>query len=152
MLKLKEALSLEIPKTALASNIWIGHFVGRLDALGADSKILLRPNDVDSDYVQFSYMNGNATSTEQPTNGIYVGRNGWGKDASFSFEVILSLRPGHKRTYHCMSTFAHGDESILGYRCHGFWGNTNDSISTIKMYTYGTNPGDIDGVWITDWR
>jgi hypothetical protein len=119
----------------------IVRYDGRIDAGGGDNRILVRLNDATSGYTGFVTMDGHAGGGEWDQRGFYVGRNGWSLDAHLSFEVVISLMPGRKRVAHARSTFAHADERVLGFACHGFWANTSSSVATVSFWKVG--PGSL---------
>lgn len=114
---------------------------GHIDAGGGDNRILVRLNDVATDYQGFVVMDGHAGAGEWDQRGLYVGRNGWGLDAHFSFALTISVMPGRKRMAYGMSSFGHADERILGYTCQSFWANTATPIQNVGFWKVG--PGKI---------
>lgn len=110
---------------------------GELAAQGTDRRFLLRINGTATDYQSFVVMDGHAGGGEWDGRGFYVGRNGWGLDASIGIEyTISSANIRNKRVGHGMSTFAHGNNSILGYHCNGFL-VSNTPIQSIQLAITG---------------
>lgn len=66
-------------------------------------------------------MNGHAVMGEWDNSGFYVGRNGWSQDATFMLEYTLAISPtSQKITGAGQATFAHGNDTMLGFESHGF--------------------------------
>jgi hypothetical protein len=135
---------------AAAGSRAIISYVGRLDAGGTDSRLVLRLNNARTGYTSFVLQYGGQGHTgERDNTGLYIGRNGWGLNCDISFRYILDVATGRKRTSFGMSTFAHADNRILGYSGHGFWDDTNAVISSIDLYAVGAGQsvGDLTIAW-----
>ncbi|WP_042190537.1 hypothetical protein NSQ90_21960 [Paenibacillus sp. FSL H7-0737] len=115
---------------------------GELAAQGQDRRLLIRINGANTSYKSFVLMNGDSSAGEWDETGIYVGRNGWGLDATFSLDFTLGIfSNAQKITGTGSAVFAHGDNRILGYECHGFF-VSNDSVRSIDViFTGGTVNG-----------
>ncbi|MED3069282.1 hypothetical protein P4310_27985 [Bacillus thuringiensis] len=110
---------------------------GTLAAEGRDGRLLMRINDLEDSYVSFVHMGGAAGMGEWgDASGLYLGRTGWGLDATFSAEVTLAVNTESQQviTGSGASVFALGDNRILGYENHGHL-VTQDPIKTISFLT-----------------
>ncbi|MDM5277141.1 hypothetical protein QUF95_07090 [Paenibacillus silvae] len=106
---------------------------GELAAQSRDRRIFLRINGVTSSYQSFTLMNGHAGAGEWDTSGIYLGRNGWNLDSNFLSEIKLGIfSKSQKITANGLTTFALGDNRILGYEHHGFL-VTSSPLSSISV-------------------
>lgn len=113
---------------------------GELAAESADRRFLLQLNyrpGINHFYQSFVVMDGHAGMGEWDGRGFYVGRNGWGLDASVSIEYTISAAMlNMKRLGHGMATFAHGNNTILGYTCNGFV-VSDEPIRSVSLLTNG---------------
>jgi hypothetical protein len=117
---------------------------GKLSAEGQDCRLLIRFNGKRESYTSFVHMGGHAGLNEwgNPSEGIYVGRNGWYLDAIFSLEFTLAIIPGaQKITGSGLSVFALGDNRMLGYESHGVF-VTDEPITSIEVLFTG---GKVNG-------
>ncbi len=114
---------------------WDGHVL----AHGNDDKMIVRCNHQNYSYRSFVLMDGDHHVGEWSKRGLYIGRNGWGLDAYFSFTLTLTLLKFNKRLAFGQSTFVHSDERILGYTFHGFWDNPTNVITPITLYHTSPN-------------
>ncbi|MET1123087.1 hypothetical protein ABWU59_29650 [Priestia megaterium] len=106
---------------------------GELAAQAADRRLFICLNGHNTGYKSFTLMNGDSSAGEWSNYGFYVGRNGWHLDSSFSLEFTLAVASSaQKITGNGLTTFAHGDDRILGYESHGFF-TTKEAISNIQV-------------------
>ncbi|PGO61803.1 hypothetical protein CN980_29170 [Bacillus cereus] len=117
---------------------------GKLAAEGHDQRLLLRINDEKSSYRSFVHMGGDAGAGEWgDDSGIYLGRNGWNLDATFSAEFTIAVNTENQQviTGSGASVFALGNDTILGYESHGRL-VSNDPVSKISfLFTGGQMTG-----------
>ncbi|MDR6759801.1 hypothetical protein J2Y48_005119 [Mycoplana sp. BE70] len=110
---------------------------GELNAQAADRRMLIRVNGAGAGYQGFVLMNGHAGAGEWDNSGFYSGRNGWGQDATFMLEYTLAVGPtSQKITGTGQTTFAHGNNTIVGYETHGFL-VTNQPLTRIEVIFTG---------------
>jgi hypothetical protein len=130
------------PSSAISSGFVKILATGELNGQAADRRLLLRINGKDSGYQGFVLMNGHAGNGEWDGSGYYLGRNGWHLDATFMVEFTLGISStAQKITGAGTSTFAHGNNNILGFECHGFC-VTNAQLSRIELvFTGGVATG-----------
>lgn len=114
-------------------------FQGTLSAGGSDRHILIRPNSSSSPYKCYAVYDGDAGGSDWNTSGFFVGRNGWGQNADFSFEYIISAQTGRRRVGYGNSTFYHPSSNrILGFgRASGAWNNTGTNITSLRILPTG---------------
>lgn len=116
---------------------------GELAAEGKDHRLVIRLNGLNSSYKSFIHMSGDANEGEwgNPEEGIYTGRNGWGLDATFMLDYTLTINNEYQKVVGSGTTsFALGDNRILGYKSHGFF------VSGSPIFSVGlgiTNGGKV---------
>lgn len=115
---------------------------GELNAQGQDRRLLLRLNTATNGYQGFVHMGGHHGAGEWDNSGFYLGRNGWGLDATFSVEFTIAINSNaQKVTGSGFTVFAHGNNTILGYECHSFL-VTNPPVSRLELlFTGGVATG-----------
>lgn len=116
---------------------------GELAIQNADSRFLLRINELNTEYNSFVVMDGNDAGVEWETSGFYAGRNSHCQNASVIIEYTISAL--YQKTMlvgHGISTFAMNDNRLLGYTCNGLLRNHN-AINAVSLIC--TN-GAFDGV------
>lgn len=106
---------------------------GELAAEGKDHRLFIMFNGDRKSYRSFVHMGGDAGLGEWDETGIYVGRNGWGMDATFALDYTFTINPKYQKvTGSGMSSFALGDNRFLGYESHGFY-VTGSPVSSIHI-------------------
>lgn len=128
-----------MPNERSQSSIYKIIGTGELAAKGQDHQLLIRVNGEGKDYNSYVLMSGAHSTFEGAPiglTGFYVGRNGYGEDATFSFEYILSVDShAQKITGSGTSVFAHGNR-VLGYQSFGYF-VSNPPISSIQVLLTG---------------
>ncbi|RGL39013.1 hypothetical protein DXC69_03075 [Paenibacillus polymyxa] len=115
---------------------------GELAAQSQDRKLLLQINGASSGYQSFILMNGHASTGEWDTSGFYLGRNGWSLDSTFQSEITIGVfSKAQKITANGLTTFALGDNRILGYEHHGFYVSAAPLSSIRVGFTGGAATG-----------
>lgn len=127
------------PNEASRSSIFKIIGTGEMAAKGQDHHLLIRVNGEEKDYNSYVIMSGAHSAFEGTPvglTGFYVGRNGYGEDAAFSFEYIISVDSNaQKITGSGTSVFAHGNR-VLGYQSFGYF-VSNPPISSIQVLLTG---------------
>jgi hypothetical protein len=131
------------PATGVSSGFIKLLAAGELNAQGQDRRLLIRLNGQSDGYQGFVLMNGHAGSGEWDNGGFYIGRNGWHLDVTFGLDLTIAISPTvQKITCNGSSTFAHGNNTILGFECHSFL-VTNQPITRIDI---GFTGGVVTGI------
>jgi hypothetical protein len=130
------------PKASVSSGFVKVLAAGELNAQAQDRRLMIRLNGKTDSYQGFVLMNGHAGAGEWDNSGFYAGRNGWGLDVTFMLDLTLAISPTvQKITCNGSATFAHGNNTILGYECHSFL-VTNQPITKIDIgFTGGVATG-----------
>lgn len=111
---------------------------GELAAAGRDRRFLVMLTDSGGApkplfYNSYGLMNGHAHLGEWDGRGFYVGRNGWGLDASMAVEFTLTKNMLTNKIIGLgKSTFSMANQSVLGYEAHGF-AIDNNPIEGVKL-------------------
>jgi|GEM_PF-1802046 len=111
---------------------------GELAAQGQDRRLLLRLNHAARSYKSYVDMGGDGRGGEWgDASGLYLGRNGWGRDATFSLEYTLAVNASAQKVVGSgNAVFADGSDAILGYASHGFF-TTSDPITSVELLFTG---------------
>lgn len=95
--------------------------MGEINGGGKDCRLFLGVNGIGKGYMSYVNAGGHYGNGEWDFTGFYLGRSGWLLNATFSFECTLTyLQGGQVVNMLASSTFAHANNSIIGYEAHGF--------------------------------
>jgi hypothetical protein len=109
---------------------------GHITSQGKDHRLVLRINGDTGNYQSYVLMSGHASTGEWDNSGIYLGRTGWAQDADFSTEVTIAANSkSQKIDVSALTTFALGNNLILGYESHGFYVSTQPVTGAIVQFT-----------------
>ncbi|WP_342497718.1 hypothetical protein [Bacillus sp. FSL R7-0672] len=92
---------------------------GEIASNGADRRLLLRINGINSGYKSFvRYGNDGDWGGNE---GLFVGRSAWGLDGTFSLDYTIGYYSGAQRiTGSGLCVFAAANGDIVGYETHGY--------------------------------
>jgi len=118
---------------------------GQLQALGVGRALMMQVNGMTSGYKTYGFSQGDYLGTETEPGGFYLGRSGYGVDATFLLELTVAKVPSaHQIICNGLSTFAHIIEGnkLLCFECHSAI-PTNQPIQNINLFFKGGIPNGI---------